>query len=79
MVLTVSVWDKLNSEPTKFVLSLGEIIWRQNNCDLSEHKPQMVLEKPTKSNKQKVKEYTRTSYHEKFIAVLGEGYLYPPA
>lgn len=39
----------------------------------------MVLEKPTKSNKQKVKEYTRTSYHEKFIAVLGEGYLYPPA
>lgn len=39
----------------------------------------MVLEKPIKSNKQKVKEYTEINYHEKFTAVFGEGYLHPPA
>lgn len=39
----------------------------------------MVLEKPIKSNKQKVKEYTEINYHEKFTAVSGEGYLHPPA
>lgn len=78
MVLTVSVWDKLNSEPTEFILSLGKIIWRQNS-DLSDHKPQVVLEKSIKSNKQQVKEYAEISYHEKFTAVFGEVCLHPPA